>query len=810
MTFLRRLSKVLVGVFFALSGPGTARAAQIYVTTLEDKISTTGGCSLKEAVYSANFHSNVAIDGYNEIGRPNVIVTQCVAGDQDSNTIVLPAGATLLLKKIVDDAPNPFGPTATPMVTSNLTIEANGSVLQFNGPISEDIAGAQLGYFRAFAVGSSGHLTLRNAYIRDFRAQGGSTAVSGGGGLGAGGAIYVKGSGSLTVESSTFEGNAAVGGNGGIQGDLGGAGGGGMGGNGNPKGIFIQCAGGGGGGGSRGNGAITCIPGAGLFGDGGTGGGGTVTDGYERTGGFDCGGDGGDGTNGQDAPCDGGGGGGGGRNATGSGDGGKGAYGGGGGGGGLHGGNGGDGGFGGGGGGGWSGIFGGTRGGSGGFGGGGGVGPDGTLGGGHPGAGGLFGGNANALNGGGGAGLGGALFSDGGSVVVRNSTFYNNAATRGLGGGALGLAGSAGPADNGADAGGAIFSRNGVLEVDDATLSGNQGTGSGAGIVVVGDGATASFTLNNTILASNGAQECFVGGPVAAAGAGNLITSNGSGGSFGACPGVVTSSDPALGPLQVNAPGNTPTMAISQSSPAWNTADSGTSLAADQRGMPRTTGFNMGAPDIGAFELCLQRFGPFIQVCQLPPPILITEPLTIQVTPAGGGITNPAAGDYNKPENSVVLLHAAASAGYSFLGWTGNVGDPNSVSTSVVMNMPQTVTANFVPGTTTLGGNILTKSGPQNARIWPISISNAGVVVAHSARISSFSLTQTSGAACTPFLLTVPPVIAGDLAPGNSTTVNLAIDFTGCAATARFTAQATFSANGGGVTGSMTRTNQFQ
>jgi len=45
---------------------------------------------------------------------------------------------------------------------------------------------------------------------------------------------------------------------------------------------------------------------------------------------------------------------------------------------------------------------------------------------------------------------------------------------------------------------------------------------------------------------------------------------------------------------------------------------------------------------------------------------------------------------------------------------------------------------------------------------------------------------------------------------GGSTTVNLTIDFTGCAAAARFTAVATFSANGGGLTGTMTRTNQFQ
>jgi len=245
-------------------------------------------------------------------------------------------------------------------------------------------------------------------------------------------------------------------------------------------------------------------------------------------------------------------------------------------------------------------------------------------------------------------------------------------------------------------------------------------------------------------------------------------------------------------------------MAISRTSSAWNTADANSSLATDQRGMPRPS---MGGFDIGAFELCLDRF---LQVCILPPPILQTEPLTIQVSPAGGGTTNPAVGSYAKPENSVVVLTTTPNPGYSFLNWTGNVANPISASTTVTMNMPQTVTANFVPGETVLGGNILTKSGPQNQRIWPISIANSGVVVAHSVQISSFTMTQTFGTACTPLPLTFLPALAGDLAPGGSATVNLSFNFSGCAAAARFTAQATFSANGGGVTGSMIRTNQFQ
>ena len=83
-------------------------------------------------------------------------------------------------------------------------------------------------------------------------------------------------------------------------------------------------------------------------------------------------------------------------------------------------------------------------------------------------------------------------------------------------------------------------------------------------------------------------------------GAGNLITNNGSGsGSFSACPGVVSTSNPQLQPLQLNSPGKTRTRAILRGSPAINTADSASSLPTDQRGVvrPQSGGF-----DIGAFE----------------------------------------------------------------------------------------------------------------------------------------------------------------------------------------------------------------
>src|SRR5262249_24087495 len=243
-----------------------------------------------------------------------------------------------------------------------------------------------------------------------------------------------------------------------------------------------------------------------------------------------------------------------------------------------------------------------SSGGSAGFGGGGGAAPcQGFCFSSRPGKGGAFGGDADDMHGGGGGALGGAIFNHNVTVRGGHSTFFNNWVTRGIGGG--------GSADNGADADGAIFTLDNALEVTNSTFSGNQATGSGAAIVVYSDegdeggpgggGAPVSFILNNTIIANIGNNECFTTGSMFVKGAGNLIMQNGSGtGQFSPCPGMVVFSDPQVQPLQLNSPGNTPTMAIFPRSSAFNKADPGTSLLTDQRGVPRNLGgrgFEIGA-----------------------------------------------------------------------------------------------------------------------------------------------------------------------------------------------------------------------
>jgi hypothetical protein len=371
-----------------------------------------------------------------------------------------------------------------------------------------------------------------------------------------------------------------------------------------------------------------------------------------------------------------------------AGNGGAGNYGGGGGGGSKGGGNGGRGGFGGGGGAGWADNSFGSGGGNGGFGAGGGAGPGGFVCCGDPGDGGEFGGDGNSRNGGGGGALGGAIFSDTGTVVVKNSTFTGNVVRRGLGG----AAGRSGAAADGRDGGAAIFSLNGSLTVLNATISGNQGLSGVGGAIYVkqtNQSYPTSFVLENSILANNGPAECsIVGFVVAGTFSGNLIRNNDN------CPGVVTTADPLLGPLQKNG-GPTPTMAIGRTSPAFNAADSGTSPPVDQRGQVRP---EMGGDDIGAFELCLLGFGFFQFPCPIIAGVLPDQQvsLTIDVSPAGGGVTVPPAGTSTEILNSVVALKATPNAGYRFTTWSPNVTGPTSPSTTVVMNQSQAVTASFV------------------------------------------------------------------------------------------------------------------
>jgi uncharacterized repeat protein (TIGR01451 family) len=666
----------------------TEAQTTIQVTTTQQGVTDSTHCSLQEAIYAAEFASNTALN----LTDPDRFYTSgCVLqGSTPPFQIVLQKTVYSFNTSWDRDAHNPFGFTATPLIFANIFIQGNGATLQWTGT----------GNSRLFAVGTAslvddlnnktvsgtGALTLRDVYVKGFKIKGGDGACGAGGGLGAGGAIYVGTIGSdvptLEVENSTFEANFATGGNG-SNSCSGGGGGGGLSGNGGIGGLS-----GGGGGGSRGNG------GSGALTSGGGGGGGTIFDGGDGIGGdggsgaFLCGGAGGHDNHGHGATCPGGGGGGGGESAGGffsldGGDGADGSYGGGGAGGGFgvpvsgsnSSGSGGNGGFGGGGG--ASGTvqstFTGTHGGNGGFGGGAGFGIGTSIDlHGAPGNRGRFGGGGNgSCCGGGGGALGGAIFNQGGTVVIRNSTFTHNDVDRGLGG--TSSSDPTGLVNKGGDAGAAIFSLNGSLTVENATISDNFSTGSGGGIVVVADplglpaSVTASFILRNTIISRNGGQECLLAGTsdpinghvgnVDAQGSGNLILDNNG------CPGVAVTIDPQLQALAVDqrSQTGTPTLALPSDSAAVNAGDDNHILPTDQRGIARPQGPH---GDIGAFEFA-------------PPSAnlgLTSQASTTQIV-AGGSFAYTVQLTNSGPDDAAdVALSDPAPSGVTFTSCTSTQG----------------------------------------------------------------------------------------------------------------------------------------
>ena len=152
---------------------------------------------------------------------------------------------------------------------------------------------------------------------------------------------------------------------------------------------------------------------------------------------------------------------------------------------------------------------------------------------------------------------------------------------------------------------------------------------------------------------------------------------------------------------------------------------------------------------------------------------------------------------------------------------TYGIDAANHVAWAVVNHQGDFAVAKFGQGAPRLYAMVTSKAGPQSGRVWTLKVFN-GPEEVQDARISNVRLTQTAGAACSPVLGTVTPGVpvgdyltpyvrpAGDIAPHGAAVNSVQLDFTGCAATARFTAAIDYSANGGAVTGTKTLYNQFR
>lgn len=184
---------------------------------------------------------------------------------------------------------------------------------------------------------------------------------------------------------------------------------------------------------------------------------------------------------------------------------------------------------------------------------------------------------------GGGTALGGGLRVQNRPTTLRNVTIANNEVIAGVGGGAM-LEDSPGFID---------FRLVGV------TVAANSADGAGGGLWAQHGPGSARTELADSVVARNNAPsrpDCravTVVGTVLIQDTTDCMT-DGSGT-------LITGEDPLLGPLMLNGPGQTETMALGPGSPALDAAAAGggCSTATDQRGVARP---QLAGCDLGAFE----------------------------------------------------------------------------------------------------------------------------------------------------------------------------------------------------------------
>lgn len=158
-----------VALSLALSNAPTVEAATITVG---------GGCTLVDAISSANSDSPVG---------------SCASGS-GADTVVL-AGGTYSLTTVNNTAGDGYG-NGLPLITTEITIEGNGSTIQRTGATE----------FRLFEVASGGNLTLDQVTIQGGQISSSATdapEIHGGG-------VLVTSGGTLTVRDSTITGNTVI------------------------------------------------------------------------------------------------------------------------------------------------------------------------------------------------------------------------------------------------------------------------------------------------------------------------------------------------------------------------------------------------------------------------------------------------------------------------------------------------------------------------------------------------------------------------------------------------------------------------
>ncbi|HEX4608297.1 MAG TPA: VCBS repeat-containing protein, partial [Urbifossiella sp.] len=234
-----------------------------------------------------------------------------------------------------------------------------------------------------------------------------------------------------------------------------------------------------------------------------------------------------------------------------------------------------------------------------------------------------FAGSGTSTDAGAGSGFGGAIFNQGGTVVISDSTITANTATGGN---------ATGTAQHGGGYGGGVFNLNGQITLQSTTIADNSvvdGTGGAGGPAFPTDGAefytasvnvgtatptqTALVTVADTIISHTAAGGDAVVNDMDPASPGtSTINATGPNIRFGSISSTGTDSgtaftaaDPKLGPLADNG-GPTKTLAPLDGSPAIDAGANAAGLMTDQRGLPRPSG---KAADIGSVELQVSVLG---------------------------------------------------------------------------------------------------------------------------------------------------------------------------------------------------------
>ena len=133
--------------------------------------------------------------------------------------------------------------------------------------------------------------------------------------------------------------------------------------------------------------------------------------------------------------------------------------------------------------------------------------------------------------------------------------------------------------------------------------------------------------------------------------------------------------------------------------------------------------------------------------------------LTTMAAPAAGGTVSPASGSFYN-SGQVVSLSATPNKQYHFDNWTGPVLLPSCASTTVTMNGPVSVTANFT-GTVKLAAKMTLAHKENGSYTGTITITNNGTGTAMDVQLTLAELNSISG--------TPVPQSLGSIAPSGGT-----------------------------------------